>query len=188
MAFFSIESAATYIKDRIRQVYRQTPILKDQLIGVSQIIGRLKRMPQIQTTAKLKEAERLRQSIIATIHAQTKLETEVYPWARFFGVDASLGTDNENLGLLPVIPILLAATAIGMAGMMVNQFAKIKNQQRSLELIARGVMTPAEAAALKPKGILEGVTGALGGVQNIAMIAALGLGVFLLMSMQRRTA
>ena len=189
MAFYSVDSATKFIKSKITEVYKQGPILKDQLIAVSRVIGAMKKQPIIRVAAKLNEAERLRKAIGASIHQQIKIETEVYPWARFFGIDQSLGSHEEQLGVI-IVPILLAGTALAIAAMISNHFLKIRNQQRTLELIAKGVLTPAEAAALKPKttGVVAQITGAIGGIQNVVIIGVLAVGAFFLFGIGRKPA
>lgn len=179
MSFFSVESAERFIKGKVRDVYRQGPILKNQLIEAGQIIAKLKKRPPASVQTSLRKALKVREDIKATLLAQNELEAEVYPFARFFGVDKSLADYPEDFRGpgLGALPILLAGTAIAVAGMIYNQFRRIANQRRMLDLVGKGVLTAEEAKGLREPGFFAGLTGALGGAQTF-LIVGIGLVVF----------
>lgn len=170
MTFPSPQSAIEYVKSKLRDFYAQSAVFRQQL----QTIGRLK-----QEAQKRNDQESLGKLIVA--QEQTKalwqeqlaLEDRLKPFADYFGI-ATLG----------VLPVFLVGAALGTATLLYLHFEKIKTQQRSLELIAQGMMTPAEADKILNPGLLSGLVGT--GIGGIVLPLGIVFGLYLFLT--RRTA
>lgn len=55
---------------------------------------------------------------------------------------------DAGLGVLPVIPVVMAATVIAVAASMALIFRKTTAEERAVRLLERGQITPAEAVQL----------------------------------------
>ena len=81
---------------------------------------------------------------------QLLLEIKLRPFAEAMGY--------QNLG---AVPLLLIPVAIGAASLLYLHFQKINTQRDALDLIKRGMLTPAQAESLLDSGL--GFSNLLGG-------------------------
>lgn len=147
MTFPSIDSAAQYVKERLQTFYDQSRVLKDRLLT----IGRL-----MQEARKRNDQGALGQLIILqqqtkdTFIEQLALEQKLSPFASYFGISTALGA----------LPIVLGVAAISVATALYLHLGKIKNQEKALDLIAKGFLTPAEAEKILAPSFFGGLGGA----------------------------
>jgi hypothetical protein len=71
----------------------------------------------------------------------------------------------EGLGIVPVVPIALAATVIAVAGSMALVLRRLTAEERIVRNLERGSITPAQAIELAAniEGGRPGLLGAIGG-------------------------
>lgn len=147
MTFFSPEAALDWLRGKLRDFYGQGTVLKDQLIQIGHLIQKAKaanNQPALgQLIVQRAQVEQL-------LTEQFALEQKVYPIAEFVGVSPGLG----------LLPALVAALAIPLAATIYIHFQKVANQKKSLDLIAKGLLTPEEAKALATQPILGAGFGA----------------------------
>lgn len=149
MTFPSIDSAAEYVRSRLRDFYAQNAILKNQLIAVSKLVGQARRNNDQEALGRLIIAQEQAKQLY---NEQQALEDKLAPFADYFGVKPQLG----------VLPFVLAGVAVAAASMLYLHFEKIQNQTRALDLIAKGMLKPADAQAiLNPSLFSVGGFGAL---------------------------
>lgn len=84
---------------------------------------------------------------------------------------------DTSLGILPVIPLALAATVIAVAASMALIFRKVTAEERAVRLLERGQITPAEAVQLARE--IEGGRAPLFGAFPVWLIALAVGGYFL---------
>lgn len=83
------------------------------------------------------------------------------------------GLEPAGLGIVPVIPLALMAVVIAVALAMAAIFRRANAQEKALALVESGVLTPAEAARLRP-----GPGGMFAGLAPAARYAAVGIGLY----------
>lgn len=76
---------------------------------------------------------------------------------------------GDGLGVLPIIPLAMAATTVAVAGSMALIFRKTTAEERAVRLLERGQITPAEAVQLARQ--IEGGGRALFGAFPVWLIA-----------------
>lgn len=158
MTFPTLDSATGYIQSKIQEFFNNSRVLRDRLM----LIGKL-----LQTAKAKNDQTALGQLI--TLQQQTKdafndqlaLEQQVMPFANYFGVNVTLGA----------LPVVLGLAAIAVAGAMYLQFEKVQAQGKALDLVARGLLTPAEAAKITDSSLI-GIGGGIG--LALPLVAALG--------------
>jgi hypothetical protein len=71
----------------------------------------------------------------------------------------------EGLGIVPVVPLALAATVIAVAGSMALVLRRLTAEERIVRGLERGTLTPAQAVQLAAniEGGKPGLLGAIGG-------------------------
>lgn len=83
---------------------------------------------------------------------------------------------DDGLGILPIIPLALAGTVIAVAASMALIFRRLDAEERAVQLLERGRITPAEAIQLTRQ--IEGGGRALFGLP-LWLLAVAGGGAFL---------
>lgn len=80
----------------------------------------------------------------------------------------------EGLGIVPVIPLALAATVIAVAASMALVLRKLTAEERVLRQLERGQLTPAQAVQLTAniEGGRPGLLGAIGGGAMVPLALA----------------
>ncbi|MEE8177705.1 MAG: hypothetical protein V3T65_06900 [Acidobacteriota bacterium] len=84
-----------------------------------------------------------------------------------------LAPEGTGLGVVPVIPLVLMAVVVAVSIAMASIFRRSNAAERALRLVEEGVLTPAEAAALRP-----GPTGVFAGLAGATQYAAIGIGLY----------
>lgn len=164
MNFPTVDSAIGYIKDSLQTFFNQSQVLKDRLGA----IGKLKLEAQKRNDQEALGRLILMQEQVKTLfQEQLAIEDKLKPFADYFGVNMALG----------LFPVALAVAGVGLATLMFLHFEKLKNQAKALDLIAKGMLPPAEAEAILNPGFFSGIIG--GGVSSmflpLAGLAALYL-------------
>jgi len=80
----------------------------------------------------------------------------------------------EGLGIVPVIPLALAATVVAVAASMALVLRRLTAEERVLRSLERGTITPAQAVALAAniEGGKPGLLGAIGGGAMVPLALA----------------
>lgn len=165
MTFPSVTSALDYINRTLTDFYNQSWVLRNRLLK----IGRLKQEAKARNDQQaLGQLIIIQQQVSDLMNEQLDLENTLRPFADYFGVNT-----NPQLGLVPAI---LLAGAAGVAAVLYLHFEKIKNQQKALDLIERGLL-PASAA----EGMLNAPLFDFSGMGSLGfpILAVVGLMIFL---------
>lgn len=80
---------------------------------------------------------------------------------------------STGLGIVPVIPLALMAVVVAVSIAMAAIFRRANAQEKALALVESGVLTPEQAARLRP-----GPGGMFAGLAPAAGYAALGIGLY----------
>lgn len=166
MIFASVESALNYVKSRIRDFYAQSNVLKNRLIQVGALLREAKSRGAQEQIGQLIVLQSQTKDLL---NEQLALEQKLVPFLSYFGFSA------PALGALPVI---LAASAVGVAGLLYVHFEKIQNQKKALDLVAQGFLTPSEAKGILESGGILGTGGLTGLTGNLGIIAVAGLAIY----------
>jgi hypothetical protein len=85
---------------------------------------------------------------------------------------------TQNLGFFPIV---IGVGAVAIAGAVYLHLQQVSSHQRTMALIAKGVLTPAQAIQLESSGGIlgGGLSGITGNLQTILMFAVGGYALFL---------
>lgn len=164
MTFPSVQSAMDYVKSHLSQLYGQSRVLRDRLLKIGQLMQAAKKKNDQQALGQLILLQGQTKDLF---NEQLALEQRLMPFAQFFNVRTDLGA----------FPIVLAVSGVAVATALYLHFEKLRNQAQALDLIARGLLTPAEAEAITSSPLI-GFGGAMG--FTLPLLAAGGLGLFFL--------
>jgi len=154
MTFPTVESATSYLQSKLQSFYDQTWVLKNRLASIARFKQEAQKANNQQALGQL---ILLQQQTKDLMLEQLRLEEQLRPFAQWFNVRMA----PPQLGALPVI---LAASAVGVAGLLYLHFQKLDNQKRALELVAQGILPPERADAIlnAPLFSFSGLAGGLG--------------------------
>ena len=162
------QRAADWIKSEIRSFRNLEQTLALAHHQAAQVEGAARKAGQI---AQAEEAKQVRESAFALLLDYDAVKTRL----------EDLLVRVPGLGAIPVVMLIAAgATIIALAGAMAAIFRRETALEKSLDLVAEGVLTPDEAAQLKyeRRTTLFGGIGTLGGVGSLVALtiaAAVGL-------------
>lgn len=155
MRFFSVDSAVAWIKGKLASFDQIGLQLREDLIKVGQLITQAKN--KNKPVAPIRD---LQIKIRKTLTDHINLENRLLPFREYFGLGA--------------LPVIIAAVAIPLAGILYLHFQKASNHRKSLELIERGMLTVGEAQALAKQPMFGF------GLQTAFPIIVIGAGLLLL--------
>lgn len=165
MTFPTPEIALDWLKDKLRDFYAQSGVLKDKLILTGQLMTKAKAKHDQAALGQL-TAQQVQWKTLLT--EQLALEQKIGPIAQYLGVSTGLG----------LVPVVVALIAIPTAALVYTHFQKIQNQSKSLDLIAKGLLTPEEAKAIAAQPLIGG--GLLAGIGGMGLLAVALIGLFFL--------
>ncbi len=154
--FTSVQQAIDWIKQKLSAFDQVGLDLREDLVKVGRLISQATR--EKKPVAPLRD---LQIKIRKTLTDHLQLETRLQPFREYFGLGA--------------LPMILAAAAIPVAGILYLHFKKASNHRKSLELIERGMLTVGEAQALAKQPMFSF------GLQTAFPIIVIGAGLLLLM-------
>lgn len=158
---FTLDTAENYIRGQIQAFFDNSRVLRDRLMTIGKLMQTAKAKNDQPALGKL---ILLQDQTKDAFNEQLRLEQQLMPFAQYFGVNASLGA----------LPLVLGLAAIALAGAMYLQFEKVKTQGKALDMVAQGLLTPAEAAKITDSTLI-GVGGGIG----LALPVVAGLGFLL---------
>lgn len=163
MTFFTPDSALNYLKGKVTELFAARGTLQDAygraLLAESKMMTPENRMKVTQLVEDLK----------TSIGDQTSLENKVRAV-----VPASW---TQQLG---IVPLILGAGAIAVAGAVALHLAQVVKHRQTLDLVEKGILTPAQAVALQSSGSFFGGGGLAGITGNIGTILMFGVGAYAL--------
>ena len=167
MIFTSLQQAEDFIASKIQHVFDQSRVLRDRLVKVGQLLRKAQETGNLTAAGQLST---LKSQTIKTFTDQLALEQKLsdYGFVSFFNIRTGLG----------VFPPVLAVAAAAVAGLIWVQLNKIENQGKSLDLIAKGFLDPADAAKILGGGGLFDL--GLGGMFSPLLIVGVGFLIFYL--------
>lgn len=165
MTFYTPQDALDYLKSKVASLFAARGVLQD-LYGRA-IVLRQKSMG----TENAVRASQLVTDLISALDDQTTLENRI----RSVVPDAWI---PQNLGLFPLI---IGVGAVAIAGAVYLHLQRVAEHQQTLDLVQKGILTPAQAIALQSsEGILGGgLSGITGNISTILMLAVGGYALFL---------
>ncbi len=100
-----------------------------------------------------------------TVNRWSKMLGDFYTTRNRWNAVAERVPGLEGLGIVPVVPIALAATVIAVAGSMALVLRRLTAEERIVRSLERGSITPAQAVELAAniEGGKPGLLGAIGG-------------------------
>lgn len=144
MPDFTIDSALTYLKEKVQEFFRKGKDLQAALIAA----GRAKTTAQQKGRGDLvQEAADLQTKFRKLLTDHLAWERRLHDFASYFGLDNKLGA----------VPALLLAVAIPSAVFLFNHLQDVYTTERLLRAVEQKVLTAEQAAGLKPTGIMEGL-------------------------------
>lgn len=172
MNFPSLTSAEEYLKTRLQDFYNQRGVITRRLAA----IARLKEAAiKSDNQPAIGQLIVLREGVMNLLREQIALETTLDPFRVYFGVQ----NYNPTLGALPLI---LAGGAIAAAAALYLHYEKLKNQEKALDLVARGILPASQAESILNPSFFSGLGGSFASVGMLAVG-----GIFLFMFLTRRT-
>ncbi len=164
----SISEAVDYIKSKVADLFKQAYVLDTQKRKVQELMGIAIRKGDMKS---FNDLSTLSKSIDESKDRQVDLESKISTIQKYTG--------------LSLIPLIIVAVAIPTAVLLALHYKKISAQQKSLEMIEKGLITPGEAQALMPSGILPSF-GEIGStVKWIAILGVVGLGGYFILTRKR---
>ncbi len=99
------------------------------------------------------------------VNRWSKLLSDFYTARNRWNAVAERVPGLEGLGIVPVVPLALAATVIAVAGTMALLLRRLTAEERVVRQLERGAITPAQAVELAAsiEGGRPGLLGAIGG-------------------------
>lgn len=170
MTFPTSEIALDWLKDKLLDFYAQSGVLKDKLILTGQLMTKAKAAKNQTALGQLTAQQAQWKKLLTD---QLALEQKIGPIAQYLGVSTGLG----------LAPAVIAVIAIPIAALVYTHFQKIQNQSKSLDLIAKGLLTPEEAKAIAAQPLIGG--GLLAGLGGMGVLAIAAIGAFLFLSPRR---
>lgn len=167
--FNSIFDAESYLKNKLQHFYDQGQVLNDRIIAIGRLLKIAREKNDQQALGQLTLLKSQAQELYME-HLQ--MRERFAPFGEYFNVRMSLG----------FLPVVLAGTAISAAAALYLFFQKLETQKKALDLVAKGLMTPAEADAIVNPSFL----GSLANVGGVAFIPMLGLGAVALFLFLRK--
>ena len=147
MTFPSVQSALDYISDKVAEFFRQTPVLIARLNEVVKLKQEALKRGDQESAGKLIV---LQTQVRQLLDDQVQLEIKLRPFADALGYTG-----------LGVFPLILIPVAVGVASLLYLHFQKINAQRDALDLIKRGMLSPAQAETLLDSGL--GFSNLMGG-------------------------
>lgn len=110
----------------------------------------------------------------ATVNRWSKLLADFYTARNRWNAVAERVPGLEGLGIVPVVPIALAATVIAVAASMALVLRRLTAEERIVRGLERGTLTPAQAVELAAniEGGRPGILGAIGGGAMVPLALA----------------
>ncbi len=158
---FTLDTAENYIRGQIQAFFDNSRVLRDRLMTIGKLMQTAKAKNDQPALGKL---ILLQDQTKDAFNEQLRIEQQLMPFAQYFGVNVTLGA----------LPVVLGLAAVALAGAMYLQFEKVKTQGKALDMVAQGLLTPAEAAKITDSTLI-GVGGGIG----LALPVVAGLGFLL---------
>lgn len=151
MTFPTLDSASNYLKAKLQDFYNQTWVLRDRLRAIAALKIEAQKRNDQETLGKLiLQTEHTKQLMME----QLALEQQLKPFADYFNITMTLGA----------LPVILAASAVGVASVLYLHFQKLQNQKTALDLIAKGMLPAAQAEAILSAPLFSFGSGLMGGM------------------------
>lgn len=157
MQFLTIEGATSYIKSNLQDFYNNSRVLRDRMLVIGRLLNTAK---QKNNQSALGQLIVLRQQTKDAFLEQLRIEQELMPFAQYFGINVTLG----------MLPIILGVTAATVAASMYVMIQKVRTQGQALDMVAKGLLTPAEAAKITD-GTVIGLGGGFAFGMPLAILA-----------------
>ena len=161
---FSIDTAIAYIKSKAADLFKQDLVLQKQLATAKNMLSIAQKKGNTQAVSKLSA---LIVSIEKSLQRQKDLESRVKKMASYVGLSA--------------FPVIIVAIAVPTAVLLVLHYRNISTQQQTLSMIEKGLLTPAEAAALKQQGILPSLAGLGISTSGLLIAGIVGIGGYIML-------
>lgn len=163
MNFLSPSAAMDFIRQKLRDFYAQRSFLLDQQQRLGAALVRAEKAGKDVSPILALQAD-----VQTSLNRHGYLETALAPFAKWLDIPSG------QLGV--AIPLVLAAVAIPIAGLLYLHFQKVQTHQQALTLIEKGLLSPEQAMQLAAKPLFE-----LGtfGVTPLLLVALLGGGLLL---------
>lgn len=169
MTFPTPQSALDYLQSKITEFYRQSSVLTARLHEVSRLKAQAVKAGDQGTIGKLIV---LHAQVRQLLDEQVQLEIKLQPFVSAFGFTGLSG-----------VPLVLIPVAVGVASLLYLHFQKIHAQRDALDLIKRGMLSPAQAETLLESGL--GFGNLLGGSAGMILPwAAAAVGIYLFVNMK----
>lgn len=109
-----------------------------------------------------------------TVDRWSKLLADFYAARNRWNAVAHRVPGLEGLGIVPVVPLALAATVVAVAASMALVLRRLTAEERVLRQLERGTITPAQAVQLAAniEGGKPGLLGAIGGGAMVPLALA----------------
>lgn len=158
---FTPATAEKYIRGQIQNFFDNSKVLRDRLMTIGKLMQAAKSK---NNQSALGQLIVLQSQTKDAFNEQLRLESQLMPFAQYFGVNVTLGA----------LPLVLGLAAVAIAGAMYVQFEKVRTQGKALDMVAQGLLTPAEAAKITDSTLI-GVGGGIG----LALPVVAGIGFLL---------
>lgn len=166
MTFYTPEQALDYLKGQVSALFAARGTLQD-LYGRA-VIARQKSAG----TANYMKAAQLVDDITTSLDDQTSLENRI----------RSVVPDSWMPQTVGLWPLIIGAGAVAIAGAVYLHLQRVAEHKNTMDLVEKGVLTPAQAIELeKSSGLLGsgGLSGLTGNVSTLLMLAVGGYALFL---------
>ncbi len=171
MNFPSLQAAEDYIKNTLQDFYNQRGVLTNRLTSIARLKEEAIKRGDQQTIGQLIV---LRSGVLNLLQEQYDLETKLDPFRVYLGV--------KQWTPLGVFPLVLAGGAAAVAASLYLYYEKLKNQEKALDMVAKGMLPADQAEAILNPGFFSGVGGSFAQVGIFA-----GVGLLFFMYVMRKT-
>lgn len=170
MNFYTPQDALDYLKGKIADLFAARATLQDQY-------GRaLLARSKSQTPSQISQADQLVADITTSLQDQSSLESKVKAVVPNSWMPQTLG----------IFPLIVGIGAIAVAGAVYLHLQQISQHAKTLSLIEKGIITPAQAVQLEQSSSILGAGGLTDLTGNMKWILLGGLGLYSLFLFGRR--
>lgn len=172
MNFPSLAAAETYLKNTLQDFYNQRGVLTGRLTAIVKLKDAAIKADNQPAIGQLIV---MREGVMNLLREHMALEERLEPFRTYFGVHQY----NPALGVLPLV---MAGGALAVATSLYLYYEKLKNQEKALDLVARGILPADQAEAILNPSFFSGIGGSFA---QVGMLIAGGLGLYLFFSLRR---
>lgn len=158
--FDTVAKALAYLRDSASLLWNARTVLEARLSRIALLMADAKAVNDQPSLGKLILAKSQTEALL---REQARIADKVNPFSSWF-------SSTPTMGALPLVPVYVAAGAVGLATTLYLFLEKVRNEGKALDLVKAGILKPAEV-----REMLTGGPGSLlSNVSTIVTMAVIG--------------